>query len=75
MPDALSLLTPSDRRNIVREYLAQLNDETLLIVCKLYTLGRTDDDVCKALRIKPAMLADIKKTIGDGILKVMRGDK
>ncbi len=73
MPNALALLSPLDRKRIVRDYLSKLNDPTLLLICKLYSMGKSDKEVCKALRLPADTLSTLKKVIADGILEVMRG--
>ena len=73
MTNALSLLPSEDRRDLVRSYIEQLNDRTLLLICKLYSLGKTDRDVCDALHLTPDTLASLKQTIAEGILAHMQG--
>lgn len=73
MTNALSLLPPEDRRDLVRSYIERLNDRTLLLICKLYSIGKTDRDVRDALRLTTETLASLKQTIAGGILAHMKG--
>ena len=58
MTNALSLLPSEDRRDLVRSYIEQLNDRTLLL---------------DALHLTPDTLASLKQTIAEGILAHMQG--
>lgn len=74
MPTALIILSTADRKRIVHKYLASLNDKRLLLVCKLFSLGRSDADVCQILKIDSLELTLIKRVIANGILAIMKGN-
>nr|DAQ58227.1 MAG TPA: RNA polymerase sigma factor [Caudoviricetes sp.] len=70
-PHALQLFSPIDRQRIVQRYLDNITDKTRLLICKLYSLGKTDREVQSALHLSPAELERQKSVIAQGILDTM----
>lgn len=70
-PHALQLLSPIDRQRIVQRYLDNITDKTRLLICKLYSLGKSDREVQSALHLSPDELKRHKSVIAQGILDTM----
>ncbi len=57
------------RCKIVRGYLAKLEDDTLRLLCFLYSQGYSDSTVRRTLHINRPRLAELKKSIADALIE------
>lgn len=58
------------RRQIVQEFVKNINDDTERMVCFLYMNNYSSAEICKRMKIKPADLKAIKLKLAVDLRKV-----